>query len=49
METENEALLPCNSDFLGGSEGKVSGCSSGDADSIPRSGRPTGEGNGYPL
>ena len=41
METENEALLPCNRDFPGGSEGKVSGCS---FDLIPRSGRPPGEG-----
>ena len=46
MQTENEALLPCNRDFPGGSEGKVSGCS---FDLIPRSGRPPGEENGKPF
>ena len=33
---------------LGGSDGKESACNAGDAGSIPGSGRPHGEGNGYP-
>ena len=33
----------------GGSEGEESACSAGDLGSIPGSGRPPGEGNGYPL
>ena len=33
----------------GGSEGKESACNVGDQGSIPGSGRPPGEGNGYPL
>ena len=35
--------------FPGGSEGRVSACNVGDLDSIPRSGRSPGEGNGNPL
>ena len=36
-------------DFLGGSDDKESTCHTGDSGSIPGSGRPPGEGNGYPL
>jgi len=32
-----------------GSDGKESACNTGDLGSIPGSGRPSGEGNGYPL
>ena len=35
--------------FPGGSDGKESACKPGDVGSIPGSGRPPGEGNGYPL
>ena len=35
--------------FPGGSVGKESACSAGDPNSIPGSGRSTGEGIGYPL
>ena len=35
--------------FPGGSEGKESTCNAGDPGSVPGSGRPPGEGNGYPL
>ena len=35
--------------FPAGSEGKESTCNAGDPGSIPGSGRPPGEGNGYPL
>ena len=35
--------------FPGGSDGKASACSAGDLGSIPRLGRPPGEGNGHPL
>ena len=35
--------------FPGGSDGKESACHSGDSGLIPRSGRPPGEQNGYPL
>ena len=35
--------------FPGGSDGKESTCKTGDPDSIPGSGRFTGEDNGYPL
>ena len=35
--------------FLGGSDGKESGCNAGDLGSIPESGKSSGEGNGYPL
>ena len=35
--------------FPGGSDGKESACSVRDPDSIPGSGRSSGEGNGYPL
>ena len=34
---------------LGGSDGKASSCNVGDLDSIPGSGRFSGEGNGTPL
>ena len=33
----------------GGSDGKKLACNAGDPDSIPGSGKPPGEGNGYPL
>ena len=36
-------------DFLGGSDGKESICSSGDPALIPGLGRPPGEGNGNPF
>jgi len=35
--------------FPGGSDGKESACNAGNLGSIPGSGRPPGEGNGYPL
>ena len=35
--------------FPGGSGGKASAYNAGDPDSIPVSGGPLGEGNGYPL
>ena len=35
--------------FSGGSDGKESACNAGDPDSIPRSGRSPGEGDGYLL
>ena len=35
--------------FPGSSEGKESACNVGDLDSIPRTGRSPGEGNGNPL
>ena len=35
--------------FLGSSAGKESICNAGDHSSIPGSGRPAGEGMGYPL
>ena len=35
--------------FLGGLDGKESAWNAGDPDSIPVSGRSTGEGNGNPL
>ena len=35
--------------WTGGSDGKESVCNAGDLDSIPRSERSPGEGNGYPL
>ena len=35
--------------FLGGSDSKESACNAGDPDSISRSRRSPGEGNGYPL
>ena len=35
--------------FPGGSDGKESTCNAGDLGSIPRSGRSSGERNGYPL
>ena len=36
-------------DFPGGSDGKASAYNEGDVDSIPGSGRSSGEGNGNPL
>ena len=36
-------------DFLHSSVGKESACNAGDPSSSPRSGRPPGEGIGYPL
>ena len=38
-----------STDFLGGSEGKLSAYGAGDLGSIPGSGRSSGEGNGNPL
>ena len=35
--------------FPGGSDGKVSAYNAGDPGSVPRLGRPPGEGNGNPL
>ena len=35
--------------FPGGSAGKESACKAGDLGSIPGSGRPPGEGTGYPV
>ena len=35
--------------FPGGSDNEESACNAGDAGLIPRSGRPPGEGNAYPL
>ena len=35
--------------FPGGSDGEEYACNAGDLGSIPGSGRPPGEGNGYPL
>ena len=35
--------------FPGGSDSKESACNVGDPGLIPGSGRPPGEGNGYPL
>ena len=35
--------------LLSGSDGKKSACNAGDPGSFPESGRPPGEGNGYPL
>ena len=45
---ERQCLLGSVS-FPGSSAGKESACSAGDPDSIPGSGRSTGEGIGYPL
>ena len=42
-------LIPLLTGFLGSSVGKESACNAGDPGSIPRSGRPAGEGIGYPL
>ena len=35
--------------FPGGPDSEESACNTGDPGSIPGSGRPLGEGNGYPL
>ena len=35
--------------FPGGSGGKEPACNAGDLDTIPGLGRPSGEGNGYPI
>ena len=35
--------------FPSSSDGKTSACNAGDPGSLPGSGRPPGEGNGYPL
>ena len=45
----NRLLTPVFLGFPGGSPGKESICNMGDLGSIPVLGRPTGEGNGYPL
>ena len=39
---------PPKKDFPGGSDGKELACNTGDAGSIPGSGRCPGDGNGYP-
>ena len=49
MPQNNYCLLATTMGFLGGSDGKESACSVGDPASIPGSGRPPGEGNGYPV
>ena len=41
--------VPLCLSFPGGSDGKEFACNAGDLDSIPRSGRFPGEGNGDPL
>ena len=41
--------IPTNSDFPGGSDGKVSAYNAGDPGSIPGSGRSPGERKGNPL
>jgi len=43
------SLVEADVSFPSGSDGKESACHSGDPGLIPRSGRPPGEGNGYPL
>ena len=43
MEPQDLVRLP------GSSDGKEPACKAGDPDSTPGSGRPLGEGNGYPL
>ena len=44
-----EFLSTVYKDFPGGSNGKESACNARDLGLIPGSGRPPGEGNGYPL
>ena len=51
-ETQRSIFFPSCSSRLGfpcGSAGKESACNTGDPGSIPGSGRPPGEGVGYPL
>ena len=43
LSSDHRVGFPC------GSAGKESACEAGDLGSIPRLGRPPGEGNGYPL
>ena len=45
----NSTPSPPSNGFLHSSVGKESVCNAGDPGSIPRSGRSTGEGIGYPL
>ena len=42
-------VFPFSLHFPGGSDSKVSAYNAGDLDSIPGSGRSSGEGNGNPL
>ena len=42
-------MLKCFEGFPGSSAGKESTCNAGDTGSIPGSGRPPGEGLGYPF
>ena len=42
-------ILNCKATFPDGSDGKDSACSAGDLSSTLGSGRPPGEGNGYPF
>ena len=44
-----DSLLLMNSDFPGGSDGRVSAYNAGDLGLIPGLGGSSGEGNGYPL
>ena len=46
---KNFRIIFSISGFPGGSDGKVSAYNAGDLDSIPGSGRSSGEGNGNPL
>ena len=46
---KKQSLSTVSTGFPGGSDGKESACNAGDPGSIPRSGRSSGEGNGYPL
>ena len=50
-KSENLDLFgsPSTSGFPGGSDNKESACNAGDQGSIPRLGRPSGEGNGNAL
>ena len=49
FQTVNSVDLKIKVSFSGGSNGKESACNAGDPDSIPRSGRSPGEGNGNAL
>ena len=47
--SSGNSILLFEEPFPGGSAGKESACNAGDLGLILRSGRSTGEGNGYPL
>ena len=49
MALGKQAALPALLGFPGSSAGKEPTCKAGDPVSIPGSGRPPGEGIGYPL